>query len=848
MSRHLTQLLVIAVALSASLGAANAQRAAQSSPQAQWTKDSEGQVYAGLPFVLAVTVSGFDDSPPPKQPAVTIPGVTVTAIGVKPKVTQYLTRDQYGRQRMGREMRYALRYRISADRAGTYRVPPVTVVQGKKRATAAQGTFRVVELPTATNMHIRLTLPKRAVWVGETFPLYIDWYLRQNRMPRHVFHIPMFDQQDSFDVSTTATKDQDTVAFKVGSNQLQLPVKVTRETFKGIAYKRYRFKALVTPTKSGAFKLPPARVVGDLGSVFRSRLSKAQDTARTLDVRALPTSGKPASFSNAVGSDFSITVGTKRSFVRIGDPIELDITIRGNGQMEGLILPRLDAQGALPKKQFSVPAGNVIGEVIDKGAAKKFSVVVRLKSAVSGIPDLPFSYFDPKAGIYKTVRSQKIALQVKGSTMVGSGDVVNTSGGSGKKGKKGGDPTFIVKNSRLALSNPSKTLRKATSVASLRPFLFALYGLPLLFLLFRIYQVRTRDKRGEGSAARQKRQALDAALSNAANQPAETSIAEVESALRALAKTVGVSLREADDVLERLQGAGFDPKSKSKPVDAELIAEIRTLGHGWTKQSKRTTRASTGAVAAMFFVAATLGHVTSAGADQAGIDAARKTYNDAMGQTDRDARRRGFARAERMYRELVAQHPKRPELLTDWGNAALGAHELGVATLAYRRALREAPNLARARSNLAWIRDRAKSKPKKSKSAVDTLFFWHSSLSVPQRHLAAAIAFALAMLLLSPWGWRTVLLRRLSVLPVLVCLAMIVSVVLEPDRSDEAVVVTDEVVVRSADSSGAPAVAAPLTAGAEATVVEERGPWTKIKLADGVVGWVQTASVELIAE
>ncbi len=34
------------------------------------------------------------------------------------------------------------------------------------------------------------------------------------------------------------------------------------------------------------------------------------------------------------------------------------------------------------------------------------------------------------------------------------------------------DPTIIVKNSRLALSNPSKTLAKATSVASLRPLLF----------------------------------------------------------------------------------------------------------------------------------------------------------------------------------------------------------------------------------------------------------------------------------------------------------------------------------------------------------------------------------------
>jgi len=840
--------LLATVALAAAMvwpSAASAQfRRRSSGPSARWVKVSDGNIYAGMSAVVAVVVDGFDDSPAPSQPTITIKGVTVKAAGVQPQVRQSI--DMIN-QRITRRVSFQLQYQVVTPRAGTYRLPKITVTQGKKNVTAQPATFRVVELPSTRNMKLVVELPRRAIRVGETVPIYIDWYVRRRSLPRHTFHIPLFDHHDAFDIAAPPSKpgsDDDTVPFSVGANKVALPFTASRQTVGGVLYMRWRFTANVTPTKSGRFKLPGARVVADLGGPFDSSLFKAEDQPRSLEVKPLPASGRPPSFSNAVGTDYSISVSTKRSFVRVGDPIALEIVIRGNGRMAGLILPPLDGPGGLPKNKFTVPQDAAVGEVIDHGAAKRFNVVVRLEKPVTGIPELPFSYFDPRTGAYKTVRSDKIALQVKGAVRVGADDVIGAKPRAGGKAKNEATG-FVVTNAQLALSAPNQTLHKATSVASLRPLLYLLYGLPLLLLLGRLFWVRTRERRGDSSAVRKARGAVADALAAARRQPAQEAVADVVRSLRDLARITGASLRDADEVIERLENTGFDPARRDAPVDAALLGDVKTLADGWKRQHKARRTATT---AAAVLLAVSLGVPAIARAAEVSFDDARQAYQTAMKSQQRDVRRRGFARAEQMYRELVKRHPDRPELLADWGNAALGANELGIAALAYKRALRLDPDLSRAKANMAWIRNRAETKTPEAKSAIDTLFFWHRSLTVPQRHLGAAIAFAIAMLLLTPWGWRTVLLRRLAVLPLVICAAMLVSVAMEPDRSNEAVVVRDAVTIRAADNPGAPAVAAPLPAGAEATIVKTSTGWTKIKLADGTAGWVQTSTIKRVGD
>ena len=77
---------------------------------------------------------------------------------------------------------------------------------------------------------------------------------------------------------------------------------------------------------------------------------------------------------------------------------------------------------------------------------------------------------------------------------------------------------------------------------------------------------------------------------------------------------------------------------------------------------------------------------------------------------------------------------------------------------------------------------------------------------------------------------------------------MLASVVFEDRHPDDAVVM-DDVVLRAADSAGAPAaLSQPLPRGVEVTVLERRAAWTRVRLAGGMAGWVPTGAVERIAK
>jgi len=229
------------------------------------------------------------------------------------------------------------------------------------------------------------------------------------------------------------------------------------------------------------------------------------------------------------------------------------------------------------------------------------------------------------------------------------------------------------------------------------------------------------------------------------------------------------------------------------------------------------------------------------------LETGREAYQQALGVTDASARKAAFTRAAVALGEAAQITPDRPELLADWGNAALGAGDVGSATLAYRRALALDPGNARAKQNLGWLRNRETPTLRPaSGGAADTLFFFRD-WSRGRRLVVGGFAFAIAVLLVVPWsGRRRRGLGLLAILPAIVWLAMVLSVVLEDRHTDDAVVM-DAVVLRAADSAGAPAaLGTPLPRGTEVTIVETRDTWAKLRIANGTLGWVPAGAIQRI--
>ncbi len=844
---------------------ASAGIAAQTLAQTVRLQLESGETYADLPFVLVLSAEGFDENPTPEAPELSIEGCRVWFLGTSPNVSTSV-RIINGRMSESRRVTFTFRYRIEAPKAGTYNVPPLTVTQGGKSATTRAASFPVRAITSTPDMKLRLVLPDRPVWIGETFEVTIEWLLRRD-VGEHEFVVPLFDL-DHVQVQPGDGNPQKALAFSAGALSVQLPYTQDKTTVDGSQYSRLRFNSLVTVNRAGLLELEPTKVAAKL-EVGRGRdafgfrvprydLFKAEGRSRRLNVRPLPLEGRPESFQNAIGSAYSIGVQASRTVVQVGDPIELRIRIRGDGPLEGLSLPRLGGKRGLPTDLFSVADDTAVGVLDPEGNGKTFDVTVRIKSAAATeIPPLAFSYFDPVSGSYRTIQSDPIALSVAGSAVVGAEEVTaaRPTGGWSDAHRGSGaprGPTTLV-GADLSLSAANATLRGAWRTADVAPWVTALYLLAITVLGMRFWQVRTQGSRGRSRELKLALCQVESALDCAS--PAREAAPRIVAAVRALARLTGREKELAMGALERLETRAFDPAAGERPFPPEQIEPVRELARGWASAAREPvsgSRAAIGVLLGALVIVASAADVRASEEDDGErVRRAREIYQAALEEPDRVLRTRKFGEAERLFAALVPRHGNSPELLTDWGNAALGSQEIGRAVLAYRRALRLSPRHDRAQKNLVWIRARSPEwlpRPRE-RGVLDSLFFWHHNLAASQRHMIGALAFAAGLILLAPWSARrTRLLRRLAIPLLLVWVATTGSAMLEPDASRDAVVLTDGTTVRSADSLGAPpSLANPLPAGTEVRILEIRQAWTRVALTDGTLGWVGSSNVESVA-
>ena len=810
------------------------------------------EAHVGMPFVLSIVVEGLDEDPAPKNPTLTIPGVVVTPMPPEPSVSQSIQIIN-GRRRESHSVTWVLRYRLEVAKAGEFQVPPLTVSQGNKSATSDPARLRVGDLPTTNDMKFTVSFPDRPVWIGESIPVQIDWLVRKS-VSDQSFSIPILSMGDTFSFTAPPVTDpRQALAFSAGGRDLQLPfVRDSNVDVGGQKFTRFRFSLTLTPKKAGHLEVPAASVSADLAVGNRrdffgnsdSQMFRVSDVARSIDVKPLPLTDRPSSFSGAVGSAFSIAVSTSRSVVQVGEPVDLNVTVRGNQGLDVLSLPRLDGEGELPKDKFTVPADSPTGELAADGKSKTFRVPVEVIGQATEIPALAFAYFDPVKANYQIIHSEPIALSVKGNATVGASDVVaNPSKTPAPKAAVTAAPTgeLSLVGADLALSAPERVTSKPLAGSWIWFVVGALYGIPLLLLIVRTWQRRTEASREEAGEVRAARKQFDQVFARAASAPARETSGELLGALRVLAKALDRPISsDVSALLGRIETESFAPAAATSPLSSTLRSELEAVVRGWLAAPRGTARAVAVGIALLALALPGIAHADS-------LTTGRAAYQNAMAATDPAQRRALFGQAQDRLTQASVDAPGSPELLADLGNAALGAGDVAHATLAFRRALAlDASNL-RARRNLEWLRGRqpASFRPS-SGGAADTLFFFHEWPRA-RRWLVGAVAFAIAIVLIVPWRRRNGRgMFALALIPFAVWLAMLISLFTEDRRVDDAVVM-QSVVLRAADSPGAPAaMAQPIAPGVEVAIVEHRDAWVRVKLGGGVTGWLPAGTVQFI--
>lgn len=838
------------------------------------TQSSE--IYANMPFRLSVVVSDFDESPQPEIMPFDIQDADVKFIGVSPRVSS-MTTIINGRRSSKKDVTFVFDYQITPQKEGTYRLPVIVAKQGAKEASSEQPvTFTAKSVQTTNDMRIAMQLPERKLWVGETFDAHIAWYLRKD-VSSQVFDLPILRMPETFDVEEPDNAPTSSVLpLSVGSRQIAFPYTRDNVIYNGIEYTRFLIDIRLTPLKSGTLTLEPAKVLAELESGSSRdmwgfpranyQLFRAEDTPRTLVVRDLPQSSRPATFANAMGSDFTIAVAADRTIVKAGDPIILtiDITSPASLSMDGLILPPLSAAG-LNDQLFGISNDEPIGENI-RGAQnrniKRFTIPVRIKSErVTEIPPLAFSYFNPASEEFTTVRSQPIALSVTAVDKVSAGDVFSVRKDANNGARQDAESTQkdhapsapAIGTLDLGLMAPQDGKKVFLTPTQKRAFRIAIYLLPfcLWFGLCRIRKHRAR--KADNAPQRDAVLALERALKNAQSQDAKTSASDLTNALNQFLNVTQTDRNPFKSLMERIDVEAYKPNATA-PLSPALLDDI--------KKTVRTHIAPQCAKWVAHFVClfACLGFMAHAddayaqapdtayaqAADTAYTQAA-DAYHKALQTQDRTERLANFKRAEMQFEALSKQNPQNEAYFVNAGNAALGAADFGAAALNYKRALTIDPNNEQARTNYAYIRSVQGEDQADDAQVLSTTFFLSNALSPDLRLLIAACLFALTILLIIPWSSKN---RRLFIylasIPALLWLWVILGMAFAP-APDEAVVM-QETYLKTADNIGASnAATRPAQPGESVKkIITERNGWCQIQLVSGQQGWVTCSTIERI--
>ncbi|HEU5069501.1 MAG TPA: BatD family protein [Verrucomicrobiae bacterium] len=429
-------------------------------------------ILLGDTATLSLKFDGGDPTSPPSLPD--LPGLEFPNAST-PSVSRFDINGQHT---------LVLSLIVKPTQTGDFTIPALNVKVGGETLTSEPIRFKVVR-PTApapgsaaeqqSLALLRLALPQQQLFTGQTFVLEMQLLLHGG--------IKGIGGADLPGLQRPLQLDGCTVGKAVESQQRQTVIGNTSFTVVPV-------QIPVTVLKAGKLQIGPldGAVVVTLPSRRRDPMDfdpfgmfdrgvqqrvALATPAQTLDVLPLPETGRPATFTGAVGR-FELAVSAGPTNVAVGDPITVRIQIHGRGSLDSFTLP---AQAAWKEFKIYPPTAktDTTGELGLEGTKTFEQVVVPQNTEIKEIPPFEFSYFDPEKRAYETLRqaARPIIVRPSGSTPAPSADIAVTAA----PGNPSPAEDIVHIKPRLGV------VRRLTTPWIEQPWFVALQAVPLLGFL-----------------------------------------------------------------------------------------------------------------------------------------------------------------------------------------------------------------------------------------------------------------------------------------------------------------------------------------------------------------------------
>lgn len=443
-------------------------------------------------------------------------------------------------------------FRVSASLPGKYTIPPFTIVAGGKRSETATVSFEVVaslpsggvdpgaETEEGAPIFARLAVDRRRVAWNEQIVARVQIF---SRGPLE--EMPLWEPPQAAGFWGEALGE----------------ARHDRVTIEGQVYDRYERVHAFFPTRPGRLTLGPARArvraarrhepgLDPFGGLFPApgvEMVEVPIEAAPVDITVEPLpQGAPREFQGAVGN-LALAVRVDRPRVRVGEPLTVSTSVRGEGNLASASDPVIVAVPACP----SYPAGartelDRSGDRLRGARRREIAFVPDQPGSLLVLP-ISFAWFDPEAGRYRVQRSDTIVVRVDPAKEGGAldADVTRTAIG-------------VPAASRPASSSPgareTADFSGWPSGVSLAAGLFSLLG-------YAGFGVAATFRRRAAADPRRRRHAL---LREAADVVAAAS---AEPGAPRAAEQAGAALRDAAGIR-----FGIDPEGRSR---RDLIDRLR---------------------------------------------------------------------------------------------------------------------------------------------------------------------------------------------------------------------------------------------------------------------------------
>ncbi len=877
---------------------------------------SSNESFVGLPVTMQVTINNAASHNEPE--IADVDGLTIESFGA-PKQS-FQTSIVNGRLR-SRASAVIYQFRVTPQREGSFTIPPIKVTADGVASITKAVRLLVTKSETGDLMFVEISGTKDKVFVGQAIDLSLKIWVRRYRDPEQGISLDEPQMWQQFSPASEWGKFADRINDLAKKNRRPGGQPVMREDADGIEheYLLYEITTTVYPTHAGPIDGGDVSIVmnyptkvgrprDSFSSLFEDRgfpfsnpmidddffgsLGNrvvptavrpivASATLQDIYVVPIPLDGRPDDYMGAVGR-YSISAEATPDAVKVGEPINLQLAINGTGPMELVSAPNLSSQQQLTKN-FKVADDQLAGLV--DGSRKTFRTTIRPQNeSTTEIPPISFSFFDPDAEKFVTVKTNPISIKVDPSDLLSLDAIVadrpaavrplRSAQVSDDKADKllnfSIEPTFhgsVFPADELLVDRPNANpLNGALTAFLLTP--------PIAFATFVLIAYRRRLAFFASSKRR-----LDRELS------AATTVNDVAEALRVwLVSNLRVTKEQSsyDQLVGRLRLDGereiairaerLFAKSAQAKTDFSVSPSVNEIdviksearGIAESLRSKRPTivrgAARSKATASLLLaICCTLTSNATAADFKLSADQqmemlveAIRTYESAMIDPTAPESKSKFESSAKAFQAVVDSGVRSDRLFFNLGNAHYQAGDRGRAIAAYRAALRISPTMSTYFDNLSIAESRDGSTPlvRRINEAVLRIIQPESMRNLAITTWIVFWALLCAYVRGRQTGKNSHTVRLLAMFSLAACVLSMTSYFfrVEPlTRDSLAVLVGQKLVVREGDGDEFSVVAEIESGDGELISVEDRrGGWVQIRRRDGTRGWLPDDRVVLL--